>query len=142
MLVAILPILIVLVKDKFRDIRVGPLEALLLLYVVIRVVADYHSRGYSDAQRYAHYLVTAVIGPFLLGRYLITNRRMDVQISKAFVLIFLIFFYSLSTKPNSGSVRSSSYFPRCFRERAAVCPYVGESPGPQAPLSIRFWRAS
>lgn len=89
---AILPILIVLVKDKFRDIRVGPLEALLLLYVVIRVVADYHSRGYSDAQRYAHYLVTAVIGPFLLGRYLITNRRMDVQISKAFVLIFLIFF--------------------------------------------------
>ena len=89
---AILPILIVLVKDKLREIRLGPMEWLILLYVVIRVVADAYSRGYGDAQRYAHYMATAIIGPFLLGRYLITSRRMDVATSKMFVLIFLIFF--------------------------------------------------
>jgi hypothetical protein len=89
---AILPILIILIRDKSREIKVGPMELLLLLYVVIRVVADGYSRGYSDAQRYAHYMATAVIGPYLLGRYLITSRRMDVATSKAFVLIFLILF--------------------------------------------------
>jgi hypothetical protein len=89
---AILPILIVLVREKSREIRLGPMEWLMLLYVLIRVVADGYSRGYSDAQRYGHYMATAVIGPFLLGRYLITSRRMDVETSKTFVLIFLIFF--------------------------------------------------
>ena len=89
---AILPILIVLIRDKSSEIRVGPMEGLMLLYVVIRVVADGYSRGYSDAQRYAHYMLTAVIGPFLLGRYLITSQRMDIATSKMFVLIFLIFF--------------------------------------------------
>lgn len=88
---AVLPLLVVLVKDKHSEIRIGPMEWLILLYVVIRVLADGYSRGYSDAQRYAHYMATAVIGPFLLGRYLITSRRMDVATSKTFVLVFLIF---------------------------------------------------
>ena len=38
---AIFPILFVLVRDKFREIRIGSMELLLLMYVVIRVVADF-----------------------------------------------------------------------------------------------------
>ncbi len=89
---AIFPILFVLLKDKLRQIRMGPMEVLLLLYVVLRVVVDFLSRGYSDAQHYAHYLVGSVLGPFLLARYLINSRRMDIETSKRFVLMFLLLF--------------------------------------------------
>ena len=89
---AIFPILFVLLKDKFAQIRVGPMEALLLLYVVLRVVVDFLSRGYSDAQHYAHYLAGSVLGPYLLARYLINNRRMDIETAKRFVLMFLLLF--------------------------------------------------
>jgi len=89
---AIFPILFVLIKDKSAEIRIGRMEALLLLYVVFRVIADYLSRGYSDAQHYAHYLVGSVLGPFLLARYLIDSRRMDIETARKFVLLFLFMF--------------------------------------------------
>ncbi len=89
---AILPMLFVLVKEKLSEIRFGPMEYLLALYVAIRVVADYFSRGYSDAQHYAHYLATAVIGPYLLGNYIISSRRMDIASARKFVLLFVLLF--------------------------------------------------
>ncbi len=89
---AIFPIIYVLLKNKFREFHFGRMEALLLLYLSIRVVADFLSRGYSDAQHYAHFMVSSVIGPFLLGRYIINSRRMDFETSRTFVLLFLILF--------------------------------------------------
>jgi len=89
---AIFPILFVLLKNKFKEIEFGPMETLLLVYVVIRVVADSLSRGYSDAQHYAHYMVSSVIGPFLLGRYIINSRRMDIETARRFVLMLLLLF--------------------------------------------------
>ena len=89
---AIIPVLVVLVRERLHALRIGPMEALLLLYVAIRVVADFLSRGYSDAQNYGFYLLTSVIGPFLLGRYIIRDRRMDIATSQMFVLVFLVFF--------------------------------------------------
>ena len=89
---AIFPILFVLLKDKLSEIRIGPMETLLLVYVVLRVVVDYLSRGYSDAQHYAHYLAGSVLGPYLLARYLINSRRMDIETARRFVLMFLLLF--------------------------------------------------
>ncbi len=89
---AIFPILFVLLKNKFKEIEFGPMEMLLLTYVVIRVVADSLSRGYSDAQHYTHYMVSSVIGPFLLGRYIINSRRMDIETARRFVLMLLLLF--------------------------------------------------
>ena len=89
---AIFPILFVLLKNKFREIRLGPMEWLLLAYVLIRVVADYFGRGYSDAQHYAHYMAGSVLGPYLLGRYIINSRRMDIATARQFVLMFLVLF--------------------------------------------------
>jgi hypothetical protein len=68
------------------------MEALLLLYVVVRVGADFLSRGYADAQNYAFFMLSALIGPYLLGRFLVDSRRMDVATSRMFVLMFLLFF--------------------------------------------------
>ena len=89
---AILPLLFALVRDRIHLIRIGPMEALMFLYIAIRLVADFLSRGYSDAQNYGFYLLTCVVGPYLLGRHLITDRRMDIATAKAFVAMFLIFF--------------------------------------------------
>lgn len=89
---AILPLLFLLVRDRIHRMRIGPTEVLMLLYMGIRVVADFLSRGYSDAQNYGFYLMTCVAGPYLLGRLIITDRRMDIATAKAFVVMFLIFF--------------------------------------------------
>jgi hypothetical protein len=89
---AIVPILYVLFKEKGHLIRLGRLEILLALYVLLRVGADFYSRGYKDAQNYAFYMLSCLIGPYLMGRYIITSRRMDIRTAKMFVLIFLIFF--------------------------------------------------
>jgi hypothetical protein len=89
---AIFPILFILLRDKFSEMHVGPMEVLLLSYVVLRVVVDYLSRGYSDAQHYAHYMVSSVIGPYLLARYIINSRRMDIETARRFVLMFLLLF--------------------------------------------------
>jgi hypothetical protein len=89
---AIIPLLFVLARDHLARIKLGPMEVLILLYMAIRVVADFLSRGYSDAQNYAAYLITCVAGTYLLGRYVIASRKMDIATVKAFVLMFLIFF--------------------------------------------------
>jgi hypothetical protein len=72
--------------------KFGRMEFLLLVYVVVRVVADYLGRGYSDAQNYAFYLLSSLIGCYLMGRYLIDSRRMDIETARTFVLLFLILF--------------------------------------------------
>jgi hypothetical protein len=89
---ALIPLVAALVLTRFKDLRIGAMEALLALYIVIRVVADYLGRGYSDAQNYTFFLLTLVIGPYLLGRYVISSRRMDVATARMFVLMFLLFF--------------------------------------------------
>lgn len=89
---AILPILFVLLRDYGPQLRFGTMERLLLVYVAVRVLADYYSRGYSDAQNYAFYMLSALIGPYLIGRYLIDSRKMDLATGRMFVLMFLIFF--------------------------------------------------
>jgi hypothetical protein len=89
---AILPILFVLVRDKLGQMQFGRMEFLLVLYFVVRVFADFLSRGYSDAQNYAFYILSSLIGPYLIGRYLINSRRMDIETGRMFVLIFLLMF--------------------------------------------------
>ena len=89
---AIIPLLFVLARDYLTRMKLGPMEVLMLLYMVIRVIADFVSRGYSDAQNYAAYLITCVAGTYLLGRYVIASRKMDIATSKTFVLMFLLFF--------------------------------------------------
>ena len=70
---AILPILFVLLRERLGQMNFGRMEFLLVCYVVVRVVADFLGRGYSDAQNYAFYMLSSLIGPYLLGRYLIDN---------------------------------------------------------------------
>lgn len=89
---AILPILFVLLRDKLAGMRFGRMEFLLALYVLVRVGADYLSRGYSDAQNYAFYVLSSLIGPYLIGSYLINSRRMDIATARMFVLVFLLMF--------------------------------------------------
>lgn len=89
---AILPLMFVLWRDRRDQLQLGRMEMLLLAYMATRVFADFLSRGYADAQNYGFYLLTCVAGPYLLGRLLITDRRMDIATGKAFVLMFVLFF--------------------------------------------------
>ena len=89
---AIVPILFVLFREKGHLIRLGRLEILLASYVVLRVGADFTSRGYKDAQNYAFYMLSCLVGPYLMGYYIINSRRMDIKTAKMFVLIFLSLF--------------------------------------------------
>jgi hypothetical protein len=89
---AILPILFVLLREHWKHLSFGPMEAMLAAYVAVRVVADFLGRGYADAQNYAFFMLSALIGPYLMGRYLIDGRQMDVATARRFVLIFLILF--------------------------------------------------
>ncbi|MFM2075306.1 MAG: hypothetical protein RJB34_1611 [Pseudomonadota bacterium] len=89
---AIIPMLFVLLRDQLPNMRMERMEWLILTYIVIRVVADFLSRGYADAQNYGFYLLTALMGPYLLGKYVISSRQMDVATAKTFVTLFLIFF--------------------------------------------------
>jgi hypothetical protein len=89
---AIVPLLYVLYIQVGHRVRLGRLEVLIILYVILRVTMDYTSRGYKDAQNYAFYMLSCLVGPYLLGRYIISDRRMDIETIRRFVLIFLIFF--------------------------------------------------
>ena len=89
---AIFPILFVLLRDQLARMRFGRMEFLLLLYVLVRVGADFFSRGYADAQNYAFYMLSCLIGPYLIGSYLITSKRMDIATARMFVLVFLLMF--------------------------------------------------
>ena len=89
---AILPLIAVILRAQIGRLHIGRMEVLLAMYVVIRVVADFLGRGYSDAQNYAFYMLSSLIGSYLLGRYLIDRPEMDVATARRFVLIFLCFF--------------------------------------------------
>jgi len=89
---SILPLLYVLYKQERHRLRIGRMEVLIILYVILRVSMDFTGRGYKDAQNYAFYMLSCLVGPYLLGRYVINTRRMDVETIRKFVLIFLIFF--------------------------------------------------
>jgi hypothetical protein len=89
---AIVPILLLLLLEKGHQIRLGRLEILLVVYVVLRVGADFTSRGYKDAQNYAFYMLSCLVGPYLMGKYIINSRSMDIRTAKMFVLIMLSFF--------------------------------------------------
>lgn len=89
---ALLPILFVLLRERLGQLKFGVMEFLLLAYVLLRVGADYLSRGYSDAQNYAFYMLSSLIGCYLMGRYLINSRRMDIETARRFVLLMLILF--------------------------------------------------
>ncbi len=88
----LVPLLFVLLRDKLSEIKFGRMEALLVAYVLVRVVCDYLSRGYSDAQNYAAYMLVGLLGPYLMGRYVINRREMDIATARTFVLMFLLFF--------------------------------------------------
>jgi len=89
---AIIPILFVLLRDRLPQMTFGRMEILLLCYFVLRVGMDFVSRGYADAQNYGFYMATSLIGPFLLGRYVIDRREMDIATAKMFVFVFILFF--------------------------------------------------
>jgi hypothetical protein len=89
---AILPLLFVLLRDRLGQLQFGLMEKLLAAYVLVRVFFDFLGRGYSDAQNYGFYMLTSMIGPYLLGRYLIDRREMDIATARMFVLVFALFF--------------------------------------------------
>lgn len=89
---AILPMLVVLFKDRKSAMRIGRMEVLLAVYVSVRILMDFTSRGYWDAQNYAFYALASLIGPYFLGRYVISDQRMDIETGRTFVLIFLLMF--------------------------------------------------
>lgn len=89
---AILPILYVLIRDYRNKFKFDIMEILLTTYVVIRVVNDFLGRGYSDAQNFLFYMLSTLIGPYLIGKYLINSRDMDIKTAKTFVLMFMFMF--------------------------------------------------
>lgn len=89
---ASIPILLILLKTRQSALQFGRMESMLAIYIVIRVFCDFLSRGYPDARNYSIYLMYSVVGPYLLGRYLIRSRRMDIDTARMFVLMFLLFF--------------------------------------------------
>jgi len=139
---AILPILFFLVRDNLTEMQFGRMERLLLLYVLVRVFCDFLGRGYSDAQNYAFYMLSSLIGPYLLGRYVIDSRRMDIETGRMFVLMFLCFFRCSCSKPSSGSARFSNSSVHFFRPGSAACRSGGAWRAPPAPSNTRSWPAS
>jgi hypothetical protein len=89
---AMIPILFFLVKDRLPDMKFGRMEFLIAVYFILRLVMDFLSRGYADAQNYAFYMITALVGPYLVGRYLITSRKMDIATCVVFVVSLVIMF--------------------------------------------------
>ena len=89
---AILPILFVLLRDRGQTMQFGRMEILLAMYVCLRVFVDFLSRGYADAQNYAFFMLSSLIGPYLIGRYIINRREMDIATARMFVLMFVLFF--------------------------------------------------
>ena len=89
---AILPILAALLRDKLSIMTFGTMEKFLAVYVGFRFFADFLGRGYSDAQNFAFYMLSTLIGSYLIGRYVIDRREMDIAVARTFVMIFLIWF--------------------------------------------------
>lgn len=87
---AILPILLVFFLQRGQEIRVGALEVLILAYATLRVGMEYVDRDYHEAQNYAFHVFTSMLGPYLLGRYLVDRREMDVRTARQFTLCLLV----------------------------------------------------
>ena len=87
-----IPLMFALAYQYASRVRIGPMETLLALYMLLRIYADYTSRGYWDAQNFTYLMLTNVASPYLIGRHLIADRRMDVATSRAFVVVFLLLF--------------------------------------------------
>lgn len=89
---AIIPIIYIILRDYRDRIYFGKMEFMIIVYVIIRVFNDFLGRGYSDAQNYLFYMLSALIGPYLIGKYLIDSRRMDISTARTFVLMFMFLF--------------------------------------------------
>jgi hypothetical protein len=115
---AILPILYVLIRDYKDRFKFGRMEILLTAYVIIRVINDFLGRGYSDAQNYLFYLLSTLIGPYMIGKYLIDSRRMDIATAKTFVLLFMFMFpmfvYEAKFWVSPAYKMFSGFFPNAF----------------------------
>lgn len=112
---AILPILYILIRDYNNKFKYGRMELLLSIYVAIRVVNDYLGRGYSDAQNFLFYMLSSLIGPYMIGKYLIDSKKMDIDTCKTFVLMFMfmfpMFLYEAKFWVNPIFQLLSSFFP-------------------------------
>lgn len=115
---AILPILYVLIRDYKDRFKFGRMEILLTTYVTIRVINDFLGRGYSDAQNYLFYMLSTLIGPYMIGKYLIDSRRMDIATAKTFVLLFMfmfpMFLYEAKFWASPSYKIFSVFFPNAF----------------------------
>jgi hypothetical protein len=115
---AILPILYVLIRDYKDQFKFGRMEILLASYVTIRVFNDFLSRGYADAQNYLFYLLSTLIGPYMIGKYLIDSKRMDIATAKTLVLLFMfmlpMFLYEAKFWVSPIYKMLSGFFPNAF----------------------------
>ena len=96
---ACIPIVFILVTRQFDKIELGLIEVLIAVYCTFRFLVDWQSRGYSDAQNYAFEMLTTGVAPYIMGRYVINSRQMDISTAKMLVLMFLVqapaFLYEL-----------------------------------------------
>lgn len=86
------PILFVLLRHHLSQLKFGRMELLLASYVIVRFTCDLLTRGFADAKNYLFYLLTSLIGSYLIGRIVIRNRRMDIATARMFVLVFVLMF--------------------------------------------------
>ena len=96
---AVIPIIFVLLTRQMHTIEIGKIEFMIAIYFAFRFFVDWQSRGYSDAQNYAFDLLTTAVAPYMMGRYIINSREMDIATAKMLVLMFLVqapgFIYEL-----------------------------------------------
>ena len=96
---AVIPIIFVLVTRQLHTLELGKIEFLIFIYFTFRFAVDWQSRGYWDAQNYAFDLLTTMVAPYMMGRYIINSRQMDIATAKMLVLMFLVqapgFIYEL-----------------------------------------------
>lgn len=94
------------------------MEFLMTIYVVIRFFNDFLSRGYSDAQNFLFYMLSTLIGPYMIGKYLIDSKRMDIETARTFVLMFMymfpMFLYEAKFWVNPIYKMLSGFFPNAF----------------------------
>lgn len=86
------PILFVLLRDHLIHLKFGRMDVLIAAYVVVRFTCDLLTRGFADAKNYLFYMLTALVGSYLIGRIVIHNRRMDIDTARMFVLALVLMF--------------------------------------------------
>lgn len=122
---AVIPIIFLLVTREIHKLEFGTIEVLIVIYFTFRFLVDWESRGYWDAQNYAFDLLTTMVAPYMMGRYIINSRQMDIATAKMFVLMFLVqapgFIYELRM-----------WQPPIYRVMGFMFPDVGSG------LSVRY----